>query len=133
MRHRRLTESLDGTESETDIIAFDAEPDIRFIDVRWQNFLPGRACLGYIVRDLGLIVTEDGEERGIELDWIMSLEIGRLIRDVRIASSMRFIKAIDDTLAFAIFSIPRREGLDYIIISSWKDCTLNNRGFLLYI
>lgn len=133
MRHRRVTESLDGAESETDVIAFNAEPDIRFIDVRRQDVLPSRTSLGYIVRDLGLVVTEDSEERGIELNRIMGLEIGRLIRDVRITSSMRFIKAIDDTLAFAIFSIPRREGLDYIIISSWKDCTLNNRGFLLYI
>ena len=46
---------------------------------------------------------------------------------------MGFIEAIDDTLAFAIFSIPRGEGLDYIIISSWEDCTLNDRGFLLYM
>lgn len=93
MGHGRLSEPFDGAEPETDVIALDAEPDIRFIDVRRQDVLAGRPGLGHIVRDLGLVVTEDGEECGIELDWIMSLEIGRLIRDVRITLLLSLSRA----------------------------------------
>ena len=93
------TDILDRLKTEADTLDIVVSPDDReafetFIDVRLENAQADFTCLAYFDGDAVSIVLIAREERGHEFGRIVSLEIGGLITDHRVAGGMGPVETV---------------------------------------
>ena len=85
---------LQRQKAEADMLARHRKEHTALVDAGRKHANASRGAFGNILRDLGLIAENAGEQGGKIRPWMMAFEIGRAIGNDRVGRGVRFVEGV---------------------------------------
>src|ERR1700757_680838 len=128
-----FTYVLDGSHAEANGIADGSKEEVALIDVGRKNGYAHAAGLVDVLDLLFCVAGFGGEKRGHELDRIVRLEIGGLIREKRIGTRVRFVEAVARELFHQVEDVDGFLLGDFVLLAPGEELRALRGHFFLFL